>query len=75
MLSDTTLGGGTGLLGPQVQARRQAEDLRGCGAALVGPLLKACLDHGVEPVTSSRAQNVVITDGRVTGVVIEQGGP
>ena len=72
MLSDTTLGGGTGLIEPQVQAQRQAEDLRGCGAALVGPLLKACLDRGVEPVTSSRAQDVVIDDGRVTGVVVEQ---
>jgi 3-oxosteroid 1-dehydrogenase len=74
MLSDTTLGGGTGHLDQQVQARREAEDLRGCGAALVGPLLKACLDRGVEPVTASRAQDVVIDDGRVAGVVVEQPG-
>jgi 3-oxosteroid 1-dehydrogenase len=74
MLSDTTLGGGTGHLDQQVQARREAEDLRGCGAALVGPLLKACLDRGVEPVTASRAQDLVIDDGRVAGVVVEQPG-
>jgi 3-oxosteroid 1-dehydrogenase len=74
MLSDTTLGGGTGHLDQQVQARREAEDLRGCGAALVGPLLKACLDRAVEPVTASRAQDVVIDDGRVAGVVVEQPG-
>jgi 3-oxosteroid 1-dehydrogenase len=74
MLSDTTLGGGTGHLDQQVQARREAEDLRGCGAALVGPLLKACLDRAVEPVTASRAQDVVIDDGRVAGVVVEQRG-
>jgi 3-oxosteroid 1-dehydrogenase len=74
MLSDTTLGGGTGRLDQQVQARREAEDLRGCGAALVGPLLKACLDRGVEPVTASRAQDLVIDDGRVAGVVVEQPG-
>jgi 3-oxosteroid 1-dehydrogenase len=74
MLSDTTLGGGTGHLDQEVQARREAEDLRGCGAALVGPLLKACLDRGVEPVTASRAQDLVIDDGRVAGVVVEQPG-
>jgi len=72
MLSDTTLGGGTGLLDEKVQAQRRAEDLRGCGAALVGPLLKGCLDRGVEPVTGSRAQDLVIDEGRVTGVVVEQ---
>ena len=72
MLSDTTLGGGTGLLDEKVQAQRHAEDLRGCGAALVGPLLKGCLDRGVEPVTGSRAQDLVIDGGRVTGVVVEQ---
>jgi 3-oxosteroid 1-dehydrogenase len=72
MLSDTTLGGGTGHLDENVQAHRQAEDLRGCGAALVGPLLQACLDRGVEPVTVSRAQDLVIDDGRVAGVVVEQ---
>ena len=74
MLSDTTLGGGTGFLAGEVQAQRQAEDLRGCGAALVGPLLKGCLDRGVEPVAASRAQNLVIDGGRVAGVVVDQPG-
>jgi 3-oxosteroid 1-dehydrogenase len=72
MLSDTTLGGGTGILDEQIQAQRQADDLRGCGAALIGPLLKACLDRGVEPVTASRALDIVLQGGRVTGVVLEQ---
>ncbi len=72
MLSDTTLGGGAGHLDEKVQAQRQAEDLRGCGAALVGPLLQACLDRGIEPVTASHAQNLVLHDDRVTGVVVEQ---
>jgi 3-oxosteroid 1-dehydrogenase len=72
MLSDTTLGGGTGHLDEKIQAQRHEEDLRGCGAALVGPLLRACLDRGVEPVTASRAHDLVIDDGRVTGVVVEQ---
>jgi succinate dehydrogenase/fumarate reductase flavoprotein subunit len=73
-LSDTTLGGGTGFLDEEAQARREAEDLRGCGAALVGPLLKGCLDRGIEPVTGSRAQDLLIEDGRVTGVLVEQPG-
>jgi 3-oxosteroid 1-dehydrogenase len=72
MLSDTTLGGGTGHLDEKRQAQRQAEDLRGCGAALVGPLLKACVDRGIEPATASRAQDVIIDDGRVAGVMVEQ---
>ncbi len=72
MLSDTTLGGGAGHLDEKVQAQRQAEDLRGCGAALVGPLLQACLDRSIEPVTASHAQNLVLHDDRVTGVVVEQ---
>jgi succinate dehydrogenase/fumarate reductase flavoprotein subunit len=74
MLSDTKLGGGTGHLDEEVQARRKAEDLRGCGAALVGPLLKACLERGVEPVTGSRAQDLIIEGGRMAGVVIGQPG-
>jgi len=72
MLSDTTLGGGAGHLDEKVQALRRAGDLRGCGAALVGPLLQACLDRGIEPVTASHAQDLVIHDDRVTGVVVEQ---
>ncbi len=72
MLSDTTLGGGAGHLDEKVQAQRRAEDLRGCGAALVGPLLQACLDRGIEPVTASHAQDLVSHDDRVTGVVVEQ---
>ena len=52
-------------------ARRAARDERGAGQALVGRLLKACLDHGVEPQVSSRARELVVEDGRVVGVRIE----
>ena len=72
MLSDTTLGGGTGILEEEVLAQRRADDLRGCGAALIGPLLKGCIDRGAQPVTGSRALDLVIEGGRVTGVVLEQ---
>ena len=52
MLSDTTLGGGTGL-SSRTASRSGKEDLR--GGVLVGPLLRACLDRGIEPATASRA--------------------
>lgn len=72
MLTDTTLGGGSGFLDDEELARRQAEDLRGCGAGLVGPLLEACLQRGIQPACDSRAVDLVMADGCVTGVVLEQ---
>jgi succinate dehydrogenase/fumarate reductase flavoprotein subunit len=76
MLSDTTLGGGTGVLDADVVAHRAAEDLRGCGAALVGPLLRALLDRGVVPVCGVRAVELLVSDGRVTGVRLDgEAGP
>jgi 3-oxosteroid 1-dehydrogenase len=74
MLSDTTLGGGTGTIPADELAEREADDRRGCGAALVGPLLLACLERGIEPVTSARALELVHTGGRVSGVRIERDG-
>lgn len=73
-ITDTTLGGGTGFLAPEEQARREAEDLRGCGNALVGPILRALLDLGVEPVVNAPATDLLVEDGAVTGVRIELDG-
>lgn len=67
-ITDTTLGGGTGYLDEQELQRRVDLDLRGCGNALVGPLIKALLDLGVEPVLNASATDLVVEDGRVTGV-------
>ena len=50
MLRETPLGGGSGVVEPEELQRRNAGDLRGWGQALVGRLLKACLDRGIEPV-------------------------
>ena len=69
-ITDTTLGGGTGYLAPEVLAQREAEDLRGCGAALVGPLLKALLDAEVSIFTGAAATDLILTEGRVTGVQV-----
>ena len=67
-ITDTTLGGGTGFLDDAEMQRRIDNDLRGCGNALVGPLIKALLDLGVEPVVHAAATDLVVEDGRVTGV-------
>jgi len=73
-ITDTTLGGGTGYLSEEELQRRIDADLRGCGNALVGPIIKALLDLGVEPVVNARATDLVVEDGRVTGVRFEIDG-
>jgi 3-oxosteroid 1-dehydrogenase len=51
--------------------RRLIRDERGCGQALTGRLLRACLDRGVEPRTASAARELITTNGAVTGVVVD----
>jgi len=51
--------------------RRKIHDERGAGQALVGRLLKACLDRDVEPQTNCRGVRLLDEDGTVVGVVIE----
>lgn len=52
-------------------ARRRVRDERGAGQAVVGHLLKAALDAGVEITTDARATRLVQDDsGAVTGVVV-----
>lgn len=73
-ITDTTLGGGTGYLSEEEMQRRIDGDLRGCGNALVGPIIKALLDLGVEPVVNARATDLLLEDGRVTGVRLDVNG-
>jgi 3-oxosteroid 1-dehydrogenase len=68
MVGETPIGGGTGFLSPEVEAQRSNERIEGLGRAMVGALLRGCLDHGIEPVVNARARELVTTDGRVTGV-------
>jgi succinate dehydrogenase/fumarate reductase flavoprotein subunit len=71
-MSETPLGAVTPEMpSAEEMARRESNDERGAGQALAGRLLKACLDAGVEPQTSSRARELVTEDGRVTGVRLE----
>ncbi len=56
---------------PEVKAARVANDERGMGLALVGRLLKGCLDRGIEPQIECRATELIMDDGEVAGVRFE----
>ncbi|CAO1649541.1 FAD-dependent oxidoreductase [Parasphingorhabdus sp. NYA22] len=73
MLRETPLGGGSGVVDPAELQRRNAEDLRGWGQALVGRLLKACLDRSIEPVLGCGGYRLCVENGRVTGAIVECG--
>jgi predicted oxidoreductase len=49
-------------------AERTRDHVVGMGAALVGELLEACIRHGVAVLKSMPVNDLVRTDGRVTGV-------
>ncbi|MDH3640701.1 MAG: FAD-dependent oxidoreductase [Gammaproteobacteria bacterium] len=53
--------------------RRTAGNERGCGQALIGRLLKSCLDRGIEPELSCGVRELLIEDGEVVGVLIPRG--
>lgn len=72
VMNETTLGrGAVTMPAAEVLAERAEADLRGCGQALVGRLLKACLDRRVEIHVRHRAIALSTTDGRITGVEFE----
>ena len=73
-ITDTTLGGGTGFLDEQTLQHRLDNDLRGCGNALVGPLIKALLDVGPEFVLDATAEEFVTDGGRVVGAHLSVDG-
>jgi len=54
--------------------QRMKSGLAGAGNALVGRLLKGCLDRGIEVQVSTRAQELVREGARVTGLVAEHDG-
>jgi 3-oxosteroid 1-dehydrogenase len=56
---------------PEIKEQRKAKDERGMGLALVGRLLKACLDRGIEPHTGHRATELILKEGKVAGVRFE----
>ena len=74
MLRETPLGGGSGFIDPEEMKRRVDEDLRGFGQALVGRLLKACLDRGIEPQLACKGNRLLIEGGRVSGAEFTHDG-
>ncbi|WP_394999713.1 FAD-dependent oxidoreductase [Sphingomonas sp.] len=60
-------------LDPAEMQRRSDNDERGLGHALVGRLLRGCLDRGVEIELSNGATDLVTDNGAVTGVVLADG--
>ena len=68
LLSETRFGGATVPPPPAVIAERRERGVCGMGEALVGSLLAGCLDAGVTVRTGARARQLVVVDGRVTGV-------
>jgi len=77
MMSETSLGRGAPQgVDPSELERRKIRDERGAGQGLIGPLLKACLDRGIEPRTGMRAVDLLRDGRRITGVRFETvGGP
>ncbi len=74
MLRETPLGGGSGFIDPAEMQRRTEQDLRGFGQALIGRLLRACLDRGIEPQLACKGNRLLIEDGRVIGAEFTDAG-
>jgi succinate dehydrogenase/fumarate reductase flavoprotein subunit len=67
MLKETPLGGATGMISPEEFGARAEKDLRGWGQALIGRMLKACLDRGIPIHLEHSAQRLLEEDGRIVG--------
>lgn len=68
MLRETPLGGGSGIVQPEELQRRMAKNERGFGQAMVGRLLKACLDRGIEPILNVETRHLLRDGDRVVGI-------
>ena len=55
-------------------AQRYKDGLVCYGGALMGPLLAACLERGIEPRLETPAHSLVVEDGRVLGAEAESPG-
>jgi succinate dehydrogenase/fumarate reductase flavoprotein subunit len=72
-VGETPVGGGTGFLEPEEEARRADERLEGLGRGLLGALLKGLLDHDVSVRTGAAAVRLLADSDRVTGVELADG--
>ena len=71
LVGETPIGGGTGVLSPEVAREREAHQVEGLGRAMVAALLQGCLDKDVEVHLGERAMELLIEDGAVRGVELE----
>jgi 3-oxosteroid 1-dehydrogenase len=55
-------------------AKREAQDIRVIGAAVVASLYKGLMDRGVEVITGTRARELVMVDDVVVGLHVERDG-
>lgn len=56
---------------PAELERRKVRDERGSGQGLIGPLLRACLDRGLEPFVNHEAVELITENDAVRGVIFE----
>ena len=52
-------------------SRRSEENERGCGQALIGRLLRACLDQNIEIRTGCGVKELIVGEDQVCGVEVE----
>lgn len=71
VLVEMPLGGGTGVISADEIAAREATHSEGLGRALVGGLLKACLQRGVDIRTQHRGVRLNTQEGAVTGIQVD----
>ena len=69
LMNETSLGRGPLIETPkEVLKSRAEENLRGCGQALIGRLLKSCLDRNIHIETDYQAEELIMENGTVLGV-------
>ena len=74
MLRETPLGGGSGIIEPAEMQRRISADLRGFGQALIGRLLKACLNREIQPQLSCKGHRLTVENNRIVGAEFDHDG-
>ena len=74
MLRETPLGGGDGIVEPSELQRRINLNERGFGQAMVGRLLKACLEREIVPMLGVKTNKLLRADNRIIGVEAECNG-
>ena len=69
LMNETTLGRGTLDTAPkEVLKLRSEKNLRGCGQALIGRLVKSCLDRQIIIETEHQADELIIEENNLRGV-------